>query len=87
MLLHVKYTSFMSDSREGNLESEVLMWMPTLQGNYGPNMNAFWVEVTEIHTTWETLNKTLPKNPLTWRKEVWMNQQTNKKTKTMYPSA
>ena len=24
------------------LGSGVRMWMQTLQGNYGPNMNAFW---------------------------------------------
>ena len=25
----------------GTLQSGVMMWMPTFQGNYGPNMNAF----------------------------------------------
>ena len=42
----------------GTLESWVMMWMPTLQGNYGPNMNTFWSVVTEIYTTGETLTKT-----------------------------
>ena len=40
----------------GTLGSEVMVWMPTLQGNYGPNMNAFWSVVTEIYTTGETLS-------------------------------
>ena len=35
-----------------------MMCMPTLQGNYGPNMNASLTVVTEIFTTEETLAKT-----------------------------
>ena len=37
----------------GTLGSEVMMWIPTLQGNYGPNINAFW----DIHH-WGNFNLT-----------------------------
>ena len=43
----------------GTLRSEVMIWMPTRLGNYGPNMNAFWSVVTELYTTGKTLTKTL----------------------------
>ena len=33
------------------LGPEVMMWMQTLQGNYGPNLNAFWWVDMEIYTT------------------------------------
>ena len=64
----------------GTLGSDVIMWIPTLQGSYGQNLNAFLSVVTEIYTT--GANK-------------WTNEQTNKqtdkqsnrKTKTIYPSA
>ena len=39
-------------------------WIPTLQGNYGPNMNAFWYVVAEIYTTWETLTQNLDTNSM-----------------------
>ena len=52
----------------GNLGSEVMVWMPTLQGNYVPNMNAFWSVVTEIYTTGETLTNFKPK--------LWRNRST-----------
>ena len=53
--------------------------MPTLQGNYGPNMNAFWWVVAEIYTTWETLTQNFDANS-TQRKEVQRNAQTNERT-------
>ena len=43
----------LSHPRAGTLESEVKLWMPTPQGNDGPNMNGFWLEATEIYNTWE----------------------------------
>ena len=54
-------------------------WMQTLQGNYGPNMNAFWWVVAEIYTTWETLKKNFDANS-TRRKEVRTNERTNERT-------
>ena len=30
---------------------------PSIQGNYGPNMNGFWQEATEKYTTCEILTK------------------------------
>ena len=38
------------------LGSGVTDWKPTLQGTYGPNMNAFWWVVGQIYPTWETRN-------------------------------
>ena len=42
----------------GTLGSGVMMWMPTLQGNYGPNMNDFRYAVIE-YTSGQILTNTL----------------------------
>ena len=57
--------------------------MPTLQGNYGPNMNVFWYVVAEIYTTWETLTQNFDANS-TRRKEVCTNKRTDKRTDENY---
>ena len=52
-------------------------WKPTLQGTYGPYMNAFWWVVGEIYSTQKTLHVKLWSNSMNGT-EVWMNEWTNK---------
>ena len=59
---------------------EIMMWMQTLKGYYGPNMNALWSAVTEVYIIGETLTK----NFLIVT-ELRKNELTNGKTKLYSP--
>ena len=58
----------------GTLGSDVIMWMPTLHGSYGQNMNAFLSVVTKIYTT--EANKRMNANKQTNKR---INSQTERR--------
>ena len=63
-------------------------WKPTLQGTYGPNMNAFWWVVCEIFPTWETCTQNFCRKfhvrDTNERTNIWTDERTKMERRKLY---